>query len=292
VSASDGPMPQTREHILLAKQVGVPAMVVFLNKCDLVPDPDMISLIELEVKDLLKTYEFDAENTKFVAGSATEAMAGKTSEYGVPAILALMNAVDENIPTPSRPLDKPFLMPIEGTFVIGGRGTVATGAVQQGQVKVGDELEIVGLKAKPSKTTCTGVEMFRKLVDVGQAGDNLGLLLKKLERDDVKRGMVVAKPNTLKAHSKFEARLYVLTEEEGGRKTAFHNNYRPQIFIRTADVTGAFKLPPKIEMVMPGDTVNLTVELIAPLPIHDNLRFSVREGGRTVGYGVITKVLP
>jgi elongation factor Tu len=290
VAADKGPMPQTREHILLARQVGVPAMVVFLNKCDLVNDPEMISLVELEVRDLLKQYGFP-EDTPFVSGSATAALSGQTGEYGVDSVLKLMETVDAQIPTPPRQIDQPFLMPIESTFAIGGRGVVATGAVVQGQVKIGDELELVGLKTKPTKTACIGIEMFRKFVDVGQAGDNLGVLLRKLDKDDVRRGMVVAKPGTLKCFKKFSSRVYALTEEEGGRHKPFGSNYRPQIFIRTADITGVLKLPESTPVVMPGDSVDMEIELIAPLPMHEGLRFSLREGGKTVGWGVIAKII-
>jgi elongation factor Tu len=290
VSAPNGPAPQTREHILLARQVGVPSMVVFLNKCDLVGDPEMVNLIELEVRDLLKAYDFDKnDETKFVPGSALEALNGGKGPYGVDSVLKLMEAVDTYIPTPARPIDKPFLMPVESTFDISGRGTVATGAVQQGTVKIGDELEVVGF-GKPRKSQCTGIEMFRKLVDVGQAGDNLGILLKKMVKDEVRRGAVVAKPNTLKAFKRFRARVIILTEEEGGRAKPFTASYKPQFFIRTADIGGTMKFVEKRDVVMPGDSLDMDVEMFHTLPIHDNLRFSIREGGKTIGWGVITKV--
>jgi len=290
VSAANGPAPQTREHILLARQVGVPAIVVFLNKCDIVSDSDMINLSEMEVRDLLKAYDYDKnDETKFVAGSALEALNGGQGPFGVQSVLKLMETVDVAIPTPARPTDKPFLMPVESTFDISGRGTVATGAVQQGNLKIGDDLEVVGF-GKPKKSQCSGIEMFRKLVDVGQAGDNLGVLLKKLEKGDVRRGSVVAKPNTLKAFKRFTSRAYILTEEEGGRSKSFTANYKPQFFIRTADLSGSLKFPPKMDVVMPGDSLDMEVDLAHPIPLHDGLRFSFREGGKTIGWGVITKV--
>jgi elongation factor Tu len=290
VSAFDGVMPQTREHILLARQVGVESMVVFLNKCDLVTDQDLIELVELEVKDLLKLYDYDPDQVPFVKGSALHALNAEKTEWGMQTVEALVDTIDNKIPDPPRPHDKPFLMPIESVFMISGRGAVATGAVQQGQVKIGDELELIGIR-KTMKTTVTGIEMFNKLLDIGQSGDNLGVLLRNLKREEVKRGQVLCKPGSLKCYTKFTTRTYVLNEDEGGRKKPFTNNYRPQVYIRTADVTGVLKLPAGVQVVMPGDTVNLEVELISPLPLHEGLRFSIREGGKTVGIGVIDKVI-
>lgn len=290
VSAADGPMPQTREHILLARQVGVPALVVFLNKVDMVDDPELIELVEMEVRELLNFYEFPGDEISTVKGSALAAATGGDTKIGRDAILELMEAVESKIPTPKRDLEKPFLMPVEDTFTISGRGTVATGRVEQGVVKVGDDLDLVGLKPL-SKTTCTGVEMFRKSLENGQAGDNLGILLRSLKREDVLRGQVLAAPNSLKTYKKFKAEVYVLTDKEGGRHTPFFSNYRPQFFFRTADVTGSVKLPEGVEMVVPGDNATLEIELIAPVAMAEGLRFALREGGRTVGAGVVAKVI-
>lgn len=290
VSAADGPMPQTREHILLARQVGVPSLVVFLNKVDMVNDPEMLEIVELEIRELLDAYEYPGESTPIIRGSALMALEGKNPELGHNAILKLMETVDNYIPLPNRPVDQPFLMPVEDVFSISGRGTVATGRIEQGTLKVGDEVEIVGL-GKNLKTTCTGVEMFRKLLDSGQAGDNVGLLLRGLKREDLARGQVICKPGSIKPHSKFEAQVYVLSKEEGGRHTAFLTNYRPQFYFRTADVTGNILLPEGVQMVMPGDNVKFTVELITPVAMVEGLRFAIREGGRTVGAGVVSKLL-
>ena len=290
VSAADGPMPQTREHILLARQVGVPSIVVFLNKVDMVDDPEMLELVEMEVRDLLTKYEFPGDKTPIVKGSALAALEGKTPEIGENAVRELMAAVDSFIPTPDRPLDKPFLMPIEDVFSISGRGTVVTGRVETGIVKVGDEIEIVGLRAT-QKTTVTGVEMFRKLLDQGQAGDNVGVLLRGTKKEEVERGQVLAKPGSINPHKKFECECYILTKDEGGRHTAFLSNYRPQFYFRTTDVTGSIELPADVKMVMPGDNVKMTVELITPIAMAQGLRFAIREGGRTVGAGVVAKIM-
>ncbi len=290
VSAADGPMPQTREHILLARQVGVPALVVFLNKCDMVDDMELVELVEMEVRDLLTKYNFPGDKIPIIRGSAVCALEGKRPELGHDAILKLMAAVDEYIPTPARPVDKPFLMPVEDVFSISGRGTVVTGRVEQGIVKVGDELEIVGLKPT-QKTVLTGVEMFRKLLDQGQAGDNIGALLRGTKREDVERGQVLCAPGSITPHTKFTAETYILSKEEGGRHTPFFNKYRPQFYFRTTDVTGTVELPAGTEMVMPGDNVTITVELIAPIAMTEGLRFAIREGGRTVGAGVVGKIL-
>ena len=290
VSAADGPMPQTREHILLARQVGVPAIVVFMNKVDQVDDPELLDLVEMEVRELLSKYEFPGDDIPIIKGSALAALEGKNDEIGKNAILELMKAVDEYIPQPVRPLDKPFLMPIEDVFSIEGRGTVVTGRVEQGIVKVGEEIEIVGIR-DTQKTTCTGVEMFRKLLDEGQAGDNVGILLRGTKRDDVERGQVLAKPGTIKPHKKFECEAYILTKEEGGRHTPFFSNYRPQFYFRTTDVTGAVALPEGTEMIIPGDNAKVTVTLISPVAMTEGLRFAIREGGRTVGAGVVSKIL-
>ncbi|CAN7941512.1 translation elongation factor Tu [Rickettsia endosymbiont of Ixodes pacificus] len=287
VSAADGPMPQTREHILLAKQVGVPAMVVFLNKVDMVDDPDLLELVEMEVRELLSKYGFPGDEIPIIKGSALQALEGKPE--GEKAINELMDAVDSYIPQPVRATDKPFLMPIEDVFSISGRGTVVTGRVESGIIKVGEEIEIVGLK-DTQKTTCTGVEMFRKLLDEGQAGDNVGILLRGTKREEVERGQVLAKPGSIKPHDKFEAEVYVLSKEEGGRHTPFTNDYRPQFYFRTTDVTGTIKLPADKQMVMPGDNATFTVELIKPIAMQEGLKFSIREGGRTVGAGVVTKI--
>jgi elongation factor Tu len=288
VSAADGPMPQTREHILLARQVGVPALVVFLNKMDLA-DPDLVELVEMEVRELLSKYGFDGDNIPIIKGSAVAALEDKTPEIGEQAILELMKAVDEHIPQPERAKDKPFLMPVEDVFSISGRGTVATGRVERGIVKVGEEVEIVGLRPT-SKTVVTGVEMFRKLLDQGEAGDNIGALLRGAKREDIERGQVLAAPGSITPHTKFHAQAYILTKEEGGRHTPFFTNYRPQFYFRTTDVTGIVALPEGTEMVMPGDNVAIDVDLIAPIAMDDGLRFAIREGGRTVGSGVVAKV--
>lgn len=289
-SAADGPMPQTREHILLARQVGVPYVIVFLNKCDMVDDEELLELVEMEVRDLLSTYDFPGDDTPIVKGSALKALEGDQSDIGEPAIFRLAEALDSYIPTPERAIDKPFLLPIEDVFSISGRGTVVTGRVERGVIKVGEEIEIVGLKATV-KTTCTGVEMFRKLLDQGQAGDNVGVLLRGTKREEVERGQVLAKPGSITPHTKFTAEVYVLSKDEGGRHTPFFANYRPQFYFRTTDVTGAVSLSEGVEMVMPGDNVSITVELIAPIAMEEGLRFAIREGGRTVGAGVVAKVI-
>jgi elongation factor Tu len=290
VSAADGPMPQTREHILLARQVGVPALVVYLNKVDMVDDPELLELVELEVRELLSKYQFPGDDIPIVKGSALQALNGEPGELAKPSILALMAAVDGYIPQPQREKDKPFLMPIEDVFTISGRGTVVTGRVERGVVKVGDEIEIVGLRAT-AKTVCTGVEMFRKLLDQGEAGDNVGVLLRGTKREEVERGQVLCKPGSITPHTRFAAETYVLTKEEGGRHTPFFPNYRPQFYFRTTDVTGSIRLPEGTEMVMPGDNVQLEVELIAPIAMEQGLRFAIREGGRTVGAGVVAKII-
>ncbi len=290
VSAADGPMPQTREHILLARQVGVPAIVVFLNKVDQVDDPELLELVELEVRELLSSYDFPGDDIPIVTGSALAVLEGKNDEIGKNKILELMQAVDDYIPQPHRPIDLPFLMPIEDVFSISGRGTVVTGRVERGIVKVGEEVEIVGVKPT-RKTVCTGVEMFRKLLDQGQAGDNIGALLRGVDRNDVERGQVLAKPGSITPHTVFQAEAYILTKEEGGRHTPFFSNYRPQFYFRTTDVTGMVKLPEGTEMVMPGDNISMEVELIVPIAMDEGLRFAIREGGRTVGAGVVAKIL-
>jgi len=290
VSAADGPMPQTREHILLARQVGVPYIVVYLNKADQVDDAELLELVEMEVRELLDTYEFPGDDTPVVTGSALKALEGDTSEIGTVSIEKLVSAMDEYIPVPERPVDQPFLMPIEDVFSISGRGTVVTGRIERGVVKVGEEIEIVGIR-DTQKTTCTGVEMFRKLLDEGQAGDNVGVLLRGTKREDVERGQVLCKPGTITPHTKFECEVYVLSKEEGGRHTPFFSNYRPQFYFRTTDVTGAVTLPSGTEMVMPGDNVKMTVELISPIAMEEGVRFAIREGGRTVGAGVVSKVI-
>lgn len=289
VSAADGPMPQTREHILLAKQVGVPYIVVFLNKADMVDDPELLELVEMEIRDLLNKYDFPGDTTPIVVGSALKALQGDTSDIGVPAVLKLVDTLDAYIPVPERAIDLPFLMPIEDVFSISGRGTVVTGRIERGKVHVGDEIEIVGLK-DTIKTTCTGVEMFRKLLNEGQAGDNVGVLLRGTKREEVDRGQVLAKPGSIKPHAKFEAEVYVLTKEEGGRHTPFFKGYRPQFYFRTTDVTGECVLPDGVEMVMPGDNIKMDVTLICPIAMEDGLRFAIREGGRTVGAGVVAKI--
>jgi elongation factor Tu len=290
VSAADGPMPQTREHILLARQVGVPYIVVYLNKADMVDDKELLDLVEMEVRDLLTQYKFPGEKTPIVVGSALKALEGDQSEIGEPSIVKLVETMDEYIPIPERPIDQPFLLPIEDVFSISGRGTVVTGRVQRGIVKVGEELEIVGLKAT-TKTICTGVEMFRKLLDEGRAGDNVGVLLRGTKREDVERGQVLAKPGSITPHTKFEAEVYVLSKEEGGRHTPFFKGYRPQFYFRTTDVTGEIQLPEGVEMVMPGDNIKMNIQLIAPVAMEDGLRFAIREGGRTVGAGVVAKII-
>jgi elongation factor Tu len=290
VSAADGPMPQTREHILLARQVGVPALVVYMNKVDQVDDPELLELVEMEVRELLSVYNFPGDEIPIVKGSALAALEGRDDEIGKNSILALMDAVDAYIPQPERPKDQPFLMPIEDVFSISGRGTVVTGRVERGVVKVGEEIEIVGIKPT-TKTTCTGVEMFRKLLDQGEAGDNIGVLLRGTKREEVERGQVLCAPGSITPHTEFEAEAYILTKEEGGRHTPFFTNYRPQFYFRTTDVTGVVTLPSGVEMVMPGDNVKMNVTLIAPIAMEEKLRFAIREGGRTVGAGVVSKVL-
>ena len=289
VSAADGPMPQTREHILLARQVGVPAIVVYLNKMDMVDDPELLDLVEMEVRELLSSYQFPGDEIPIIKGSAKVALDGGDPKMGHDSIIALMDAVDSYIPQPERPLDQPFLMPIEDVFSISGRGTVVTGRVERGVLKVGDEIEIVGLRPT-QKTVCTGIEMFRKLLDQGQAGDNIGVLLRGTKREEVERGQVLAAPGTITPHTKFESEVYVLSKEEGGRHTPFFANYRPQFYFRTTDVTGTIELPAGVEMVMPGDNVKLTVTLIVPVAMSEGLRFAIREGGHTVGAGVVAKI--
>jgi elongation factor Tu len=290
VSAADGPMPQTREHILLARQVGVPYIVVFLNKCDMVDDAELLELVEMEVRELLSKYDFPGDDIPIIKGSALKALEGDQSEIGEPAIQRLAEALDTYIPTPERAIDGAFLMPVEDVFSISGRGTVVTGRIERGIVKVGDEIEIVGIKPT-LKTTCTGVEMFRKLLDQGQAGDNVGVLLRGTKREEVERGQVLAKPGSITPHTKFSAEVYVLSKDEGGRHTPFFQGYRPQFYFRTTDVTGAVELPAGTEMVMPGDNVSITVSLIAPIAMEEGLRFAIREGGRTVGAGVVAKII-
>ncbi|MGH3926307.1 MAG: elongation factor Tu, partial [Pseudonocardiaceae bacterium] len=289
-SAADGPMPQTREHILLARQVGVPYIVVFLNKADMVDDAELLELVEMEVRELLSKYDFPGDDTPIIHGSALKALEGDQSEIGVPAILKLVEALDTYIPQPERDIDKPFLMPVEDVFSISGRGTVVTGRIERGIIKVGDEIEIVGIR-DTQKTTVTGVEMFRKLLDQGQAGDNAGLLLRGTKRDDVERGQVLCKPGSIKPHTDFEAEVYVLSKDEGGRHTPFFKGYRPQFYFRTTDITGACELPAGVEMVMPGDNVKMVVSLINPVAMDEGLRFAIREGGRTVGAGVVAKII-
>jgi elongation factor Tu len=289
-SAADGPMPQTREHILLARQVGVPYIIVFLNKCDMVDDAELLELVEMEVRELLSKYDFPGDDVPIIHGSALKALEGDQSDIGEAAILRLADALDSYIPTPERAIDKPFLLPIEDVFSISGRGTVVTGRVERGIVKVGEEIEIVGIKPTV-KTICTGVEMFRKLLDQGQAGDNVGVLLRGTKREDVERGQVLAKPGSITPHTHFTGEVYVLSKDEGGRHTPFFNNYRPQFYFRTTDVTGAIQLPEGTEMVMPGDNIQMTVKLIAPIAMEDGLRFAIREGGRTVGAGVVAKII-
>ncbi|TCK17257.1 LOW QUALITY PROTEIN: elongation factor Tu [Thiogranum longum] len=290
VSAADGPMPQTREHILLARQVGVPYIIVYMNKADQVDDEELLELVEMEIRELLDSYDFPGDDTPVITGSALKALEGDTSDIGVPSIEKLLDALDSYIPVPERPVDQPFLMPIEDVFSISGRGRVVTGRIERGVVKVGDEIEIVGIK-DTTKTICTGVEMFRKLLDSGEAGDNVGVLLRGTKREEVERGQVLAAPGTITPHTRFEAEVYVLSKEEGGRHTPFFSNYRPQFYFRTTDVTGAVDLPEGVEMVMPGDNVKITVSLIAPIAMEEGLRFAIREGGRTVGAGVVAKII-
>ena len=290
VSAADGPMPQTREHILLARQVGVPYIVVFLNKADMVDDKELLELVEMEVRDLLTYYKFPGDKTPIVIGSALKALEGDTSEIGIPAIMKLASVMDDYFPQPERKIDQPFLLPIEDVFSISGRGTVVTGRVERGIVKTGDELEIIGLKPT-LKTICTGVEMFRKLLDEGRAGDNVGVLLRGTKREEVERGQVLAKPGSITPHTKFESEVYVLSKEEGGRHTPFFKGYRPQFYFRTTDVTGEIQLPEGVEMVMPGDNIKMVVQLIVPIAMEDGVRFAIREGGRTVGAGVVAKII-
>ena len=289
IAATDGPMAQTREHILLSRQVGVPYIVVYMNKADMVDDEELIELVEMEIRELLTEYEFPGDDTPVIFGSALKALEGDTSDIGIPSILKLVEALDTYIPTPERDTDKTFLMPIEDVFSISGRGTVVTGRIERGVVNVGDEIEIVGIK-DTQLTTCTGVEMFRKLLDSGEAGDNVGVLLRGTKREEVERGQVLAKKGTINPHTKFEAEVYILSKEEGGRHTPFFNNYRPQFYFRTTDVTGACQLPSGVEMVMPGDNIKMTVELLAPIAMEEGLRFAIREGGRTVGAGVVSKI--
>jgi len=289
IAATDGPMAQTREHILLSRQVGVPYIVVYMNKADMVDDEELVELVEMEIRELLTEYEFPGDDTPVIFGSALKALEGDTSDIGIPSILKLVDALDTYIPTPERDTDKTFLMPIEDVFSISGRGTVVTGRIERGVVTVGDEIEIVGIK-DTQLTTCTGVEMFRKLLDSGEAGDNVGVLLRGTKREEVERGQVLAKKGTITPHTKFEAEVYILSKEEGGRHTPFFNNYRPQFYFRTTDVTGAVELPSGTEMVMPGDNVKMTVELLAPIAMEEGLRFAIREGGRTVGAGVVSKI--
>jgi elongation factor Tu len=289
VAATDGPMPQTKEHILLARQVGVPRIVVFMNKVDLVDDPELLELVELEIRELLSKYEYDGDNTPIIQGSATGALAGEAK--WVKAVEDLMDAVDDYIPLPPRPIDQPFLMSVEDVFTITGRGTVATGRIERGIIKVGENVEIVGFNTAPQVSTCTGVEMFKKLLDQGQAGDNAGLLLRGIEKKDIRRGMVICAPKSITPHTDFKGEVYVLSKEEGGRHTPFFNKYRPQFYFRTTDVTGECELPSGVEMVMPGDNVNLTVKLIAPIAMEKGLKFAIREGGRTVGAGQVTEIL-
>ena len=290
VSAADGPMPQTREHILLARQVGVPALVVFLNKVDQVDDPELLELVEMEVRELLSKYEFPGDDIPIIKGSALKALEGDSSDIGAPAIMKLMEEVDKYVPQPERPVEQPFLMPIEDVFSISGRGTVVTGRVESGVINVNDDIEIIGIK-DTTKTVCTGVEMFRKLLDRGEAGDNIGALLRGINREDVERGQVLAAPGSIKPHTKFKAETYVLTKEEGGRHTPFFGNYRPQFYFRTTDVTGTIELPSGTEMVMPGDNIGLTVNLISPIAMSKGLKFAIREGGKTVGAGVVSEII-
>jgi elongation factor Tu len=294
VSAPDGPMPQTREHILLARQVGVPRMVVYLNKVDMVDDPDLLDLVELEIRERLSEYEFDGDNAPIIRGSALKALESESTDPNDPvyaSIHELMKAVDDFIPLPERDIDKPFLLPVEDVFTITGRGTVATGRVERGRIKTGEKVQIIGLQEAIRESVCTGVEMFRKILDYGEAGDNVGLLLRGVERQEIQRGQVVAAPNSIKPHRKFEAQVYILKKEEGGRHTPFFKGYRPQFYFRTTDVTGAVELPENVEMVMPGDDIRMNVELINNIAMEEGLRFAIREGGRTVGAGVITKIL-
>jgi len=291
VSGPTGAMPQTREHILLARQVGVPSMIVYVNKCDQVPDMEMLELVEMEIKELLKLYEFPADDVKFVRGSALAALNGEASELGTQSVLKLMDLIDKHIPIPPRAIDKPFLMYIEDFFSIAGRGTVVTGAVEQGKIKVGDEVEVIGINKNSISATVTGLEMFKKTLDRGEAGDNLGVLLRGIRREDVRRGQVIAAPGTIRAFTNFTAKIYVLTTDEGGRHKPFHSNYKPQFFFRTADITGSMKLPASSPVAMPGDSLDVECELIQPVAMREGLRFSVREGGKTIGHGVIDKII-
>lgn len=295
VSATDGPMPQTREHILLSRQVGVPAIVVYINKVDMVSDKTMLELVELEVQELLESYKYPQDGTELrvIFGSALATLKNETPKIGVESIHKLLDAIDEVIPQPQRAVDQPFLMPVEDVFSIGGRGTVVTGKIERGTIKIGEEIEIVGLLTTPnvSKTTCTGIEMFHKLLDYAEAGENVGLLLRGIKRTDVRRGQVLSKPGIIKAHSKFEAQVYILSKDEGGRHTPFFSNYRPQLFCRTADITGIVHLPSDVKMVLPGDNVTLTIDLISPIALNEGLNFAIREGGRTIGAGVVSKIL-
>jgi elongation factor Tu len=290
VSAADGPMPQTREHILLARQVGVPYIVVYMNKADMVDDEELLELVEMEIRELLDAYDFPGDDTPIITGSALKALEGDTSEIGVPSVVKLVDALDSYVPEPKRVIDGAYLMPVEDVFSISGRGTVVTGRIERGIIKVGEEIEIVGIKAT-QKSVCTGVEMFRKLLDQGEAGDNVGVLLRGTKREDVERGQVLAKPGSITPHTKFECEVYILSKDEGGRHTPFFNGYRPQFYFRTTDVTGACELPSGVEMVMPGDNVKMEVTLIAPIAMEDGLRFAIREGGRTVGAGVVSKII-
>ncbi len=290
VSAADGPMPQTREHILLSRQVGVPYIVVFMNKADMVDDEELLELVEMEIRELLDAYDFPGDDTPVITGSALKALEGDTSDIGVPAIMKLVEALDTYVPEPERAIEGDYLMPVEDVFSISGRGTVVTGRIERGIIKVGEEIAIVGIK-DTQKTTCTGVEMFRKLLDQGEAGDNVGILLRGTKREDVERGQVLAKPGSITPHTKFECEVYILSKDEGGRHTPFFNGYRPQFYFRTTDVTGACELPSGVEMVMPGDNVKMEVTLIAPIAMEDGLRFAIREGGRTVGAGVVSKII-
>lgn len=290
VSATDGPMPQTREHILLSRQIGIPAIVVYVNKVDMVSDETMLEIVELEIRELLASYKYP-EDTEMVFGSALMALKDEMPKIGIESIVKLLDAVDTHIPQPERPLDKPFLMPIEDVFTIGGRGTVVTGKIELGTIKIGDEIDVVGLSPKVSKTTCTGIEMFHKLLDHAEAGENVGLLLRGVKRTDVSRGQVLAKPASIKAYKKFEAQVYVLTKDEGGRHTPFFSNYRPQLFCRTADITGVITLPEDIKMVLPGDHVTLHIELLSAIALNEGLNFAIREGGKTIGAGIVAKLL-
>lgn len=291
VSATDGPMPQTREHILLSRQIGVPSIVVYVNKVDMVSDETMLEIVELEVRELLGSYKYPEDETRIIFGSALMALKDESPQIGIESIKKLLNAVDEAIPQPKRPIDQPFVMPVEDVFSIGGRGTVVTGKVEKGTIKIGEEIEVIGLVPQVTRTTCTGIEMFHKILDFAESGENVGLLLRGIKRENIKRGQVLCKPGTIKAHRKFEAQVYVLSKEEGGRHTPFFSNYRPQLFCRTADITGIIHLPESVKMVLPGDNVHITVELIAPIALNEGLNFAIREGGKTVGAGVVSKII-